>query len=790
MTAIRAHGPIVIDGKLEDPDWQLAGPVSDFTELKPNPGIRSSIQSKVRVLYDDTGIYIGAELDEPEMDQIGNLLFERDNLDDTKKIDWFAVIIDCYQNGLNGFAFVVSASGVQADIKFNGSSDDVAWDAVWDSKVTLQDNHWVSELKIPYSALRFPDQQEQRWGIQFGRRSHHRQEESYWNPVSPDIQGLMPQNGIIDSIKNIQPPARLSATPYLSVYAENYIDPNAATRTSWGSSYNGGMDIKYGISDAYTMDMTLIPDFGQVQSDNQVLNLSPFEVQFEENRQFFTEGTELFNKAGLFYSRRVGGTPFYYSHVYENLAENEQIDEIKRDSRLINATKISGRSKGGMGLGFFNAVAPRDYAIIQNSQTGERRNEILQPWTNYNVTVFDQNLKNNSYIALVNTNVWREGQAYDANVTGLEFDLRDNNNIYGISGSSAISQKLYPGKDNIGFRYNLRIARNNGNLNWDLGHLVTSDTYDPNDLGFLFINNQSTWLGSVGYHKYDPFGPFLKAGAGINLRQTSLYKFPGAPEEQVRPNLFTDANVEVWANGLFKNYYDLTVWINTVPFENYDYFEPRVPGRFFAYPAYKNIGININSDTRKKFMVGINSRLTKFHEKTKHQFNYDGYFNYRINNHFSLRYEYSRLFMRLDRGYITEEGDNIIFGARDYKDITHYLQANYTFNPNLTLSFRLRHNWTRVQYTHFYNLQWDGSVVERSYDKNEDINFNAWTIDTNLRWRFAPGSDLYVVWKNAIFGYNRESDISFSENLDQLFQNPQSNSFSVKAIYYFDLQRL
>ena len=146
--------------------------------------------------------------------------------------------------------------------------------------------------------------------------------------------------------------------------------------------------------------------------------------------------------------------------------------------------------------------------------------------------------------------------------------------------------------------------------------------------------------------------------------------------------------------------------------------------------------------------------------------------------------------MHLDRGYIAQEEDNIIFGARDYTDITNFIQANYTFNPRVTLSFRLRHNWTRVHYTHFYNLKLDGGLEDRPYDRNEDINFNAWTIDTNLRWRFAPGSDLYVVWKNAIFGYNQASDISYSQNLDELFSNPQSNSFSIKAIYYLDLQRL
>ena len=319
---------------------------------------------------------------------------------------------------------------------------------------------------------------------------------------------------------------------------------------------------------------------------------------------------------------------------------------------------------------------------------------------------------------------------------------------------------------------------------------MESDTYDPNDLGFNFNNNESGWNAAIARWEYEPFGPFLKAGTGINAGYASLYKFPGKPEEQVRPNLYTQANFEIWASGLFRNYYELTVWMYMQPFKNYDYYEPRVPGRFFTYPAFKNVGFNLLTDTRKKLFVRVIGRLYKFHEKTKHRLEYNGILNYRVNNHFTLNYEYRRFFMHLDRGFIAREEDNVIFGARDYTDITNFIQANYTFNPRVTLSFRLRHNWTRVHYTHFYNLKLDGGLEDRPYDRNEDINFNAWTIDTNLRWRFAPGSDLYVVWKNAIFGYSQESDISYSQNLDELFDNPQSNSFSIKAIYYLDLQRL
>ena len=788
ITAHRSEDPVQIDGLLNEPCWNACDFVSDFVQTKPNPGAAATHQCCIKVFYDDTGIYIGAELDEGEMAKIGTELFERDNLDDSKKIDWFAVILDCYGKGLTGYGFVVSASGVQTDIKFTSQDDDASWDAVWDSEVHQYETYWTCEMKIPYSALRFPDQEEQRWGIQFGRRSYQRQEESFWNPILPDQDGFLSQAGILEGIKDIKPPPRFSATPFVAAYAENFYDPASDENSSWGSSYNAGMDIKYGISDAYTLDMTLIPDFGQTQSDNEVLNLSPFEVQFDENRQFFTEGTELFSKADLFYSRRVGGTPYYYDQLKEGLDVNESEASLPTDSRLINATKISGRDKHGTGLGYFNAISPRQHAQIKNSLTGIKREALVQPWTNYNVLVLDQNLSNNSYVSLINTNVTREGAARDANVTGMEFDLRDKTNKYGIAGSAAYSQQWDVDKKIDGYKYFLELARNSGNLTWSVSQSVLSDTYDPNDLGFLGNNNDNTWHGSIAYNEYEPFGPFLNGGLGFNARYSGLYRFPGAKEEQYRPNLYTSAGFESWFNGLFKNYYEVNFYIYTQPTNGYEYFEPRVPGRFFEYPALKNLGISLHTDARKKLLLSVWGRYNKFQEKDKYRLGAGFEFQYRINNHFSVNYNFDQLYMTLDRGYITEIGKDIVFGARDYKDITQLYEMRYTFNPKMSLSFRLRHNWTRVTYTHFYTLQEDGTLEDRVYTENENINFNAWTIDTNFRWRFAPGSDLYIVWKNSIFGQDQNSMISYGENLNALFDKPQSNSFSVKAIYYIDFQ--
>jgi hypothetical protein len=193
-----------------------------------------------------------------------------------------------------------------------------------------------------------------------------------WNPVDPKISGFVNQEGLWTGIEKIEAPVRLSFSPYFSTYVNHYPDKDPATK-DWSSSVNGGMDLKYGISDAFTLDMTLIPDFGQVQSDNRVLNLTPFEVRYNEYRPFFTEGTELFSKGNLFYSRRVGGEPLHAYDIDDQLSPDEMIVENPLQSKLINATKVSGRTKKGFGLGVFNALTKPMYATVENTITKEKR---------------------------------------------------------------------------------------------------------------------------------------------------------------------------------------------------------------------------------------------------------------------------------------------------------------------------------------------------------------------------------------------------------------------------------
>lgn len=777
LEAIRSDDPIHIDGALLEPTWVIA-PVADaFTQKTPNPGKPSRLRSEVKVLYDDEAVYIGAYLYDSDPDSI---LREYSQRDENNNTDWFAVAFDPYRDGLNGFGFLLTASGIQNDVKIAVLGDDITWNAVWQSAYQIVDDGWIVELKIPYSAIRFPKSEVQTWGINFGRSIRRYREESWWNPVDPTGVSDIAQSGRLTGIQGIKPPLRLALFPYVSGYLEKPSIPGA----DFATSYNGGLDLKYGLSDAFTLDMTLVPDFGQVQFDDQVLNLSPFEVQFNENRQFFTEGTELFNKGGVFYSRRVGDQPFYYSQVQHQLNEGDSVTQNLIESPLINATKISGRTRGNTGIGIFNAVEGRTYATIVDS-IGNTREVLTNPLTNYNMLVIDQGLPHNSYVTLYNTNVLRSGSAYDANVSGTEVDLRDQKNRFAFQGAYTLSQKYFtkPTDPEYGQRYKLKLAKISGNWQYGLTYYVETDKYDPNDFGFLSSANEKNLIGNFSYNRYDPFGNILWMENYLDVTYSRLYK----------PDDFVSVVINGQNVTTFTGYLTSGLFLNLTPFGYNDYFEPRTPGRFYHQPASYSFGSFISPDYRKRFIVDIQATYAFTNERGRYSFNYVLGPRWRLSDKLSAFYTFDHRLVFNDRGFVSRDADTIRFGRRDVMTMVQDLRVQYIFNERMNLSFRGRHYWSYAEYDKFYTLNEAGNLDPSPYtgtDASErpkhDINFNALTIDLQYVWQFAPGSEVSIVFKNAVFQQGRRIMSNYFENTHALLQEPQFNSVSIKLLYYID----
>ncbi|HVF80640.1 MAG TPA: DUF5916 domain-containing protein, partial [Flavisolibacter sp.] len=580
LASKRTTASIKIDGNIDEAAWKEVVPATDFVEWRPNAGVIENAANKtvIYLLYDNTSVYVAGFCYERTKDSISRELIGRDKVGVN---DFVGVIIDTYNDKINGVGFYVTPYGEQYDAKYSSTSgEDDSWNAVWDSEARVLDNGWSFEMRIPYSALRFTSREGQSWGLNITRRRNKTGQQYMWNPVDPKVNGFVNQEGLWTGIERIVAPVRLSFSPYFSTYANHYPAKTAGIKDVT-SSVNGGMDVKYGISDAFTLDMTLIPDFGQVQSDNQVLNVSPFEVRYNENRAFFTEGTELFNKGSLFYSRRIGSTPLHYWDVNGHLNANEAVLKNPSESKLINATKVSGRTKKGLGIGVFNAITKTMYAEVEDDTKHKRQIE-TGPLTNYNILVFDQTLKNNSSVSFINTNVLRSGADYDANVSAALFDFNNKKNTYNWNGKFSVSHLTSANaKASTGYSHTVGFGKTGGRFNFNLTQEIADEKYDINDMGILFNNNYVDHYFWTGYRWLKPGKWYNRINLNFNAGLSGLYK---KFNNQVIASKFQRFNTNVNGNVQLKNLWFVGAFAGYVPVAN-DFYEPRKEGRSFKSPS-------------------------------------------------------------------------------------------------------------------------------------------------------------------------------------------------------------
>jgi hypothetical protein len=772
-TATRCLAPPRLDGVLDDSCWVYAAVADGFIQQSPNPGKTTRHSTEVRILFDDAAVYLGVRMNDSSPDSILKQLSARDDFD--VNADQFNVIFDAFYDRRNAYEFGVTAAGVQYDSRIDFDKHDYSWNAVWFSKTRIDEKGWVVEMKIPYNALRFPNQEKQQWGLNFQRTIRRYREQSNWNTVKPEMQGRVNQAGMLQGIQQIKAPLRLSFVPYVSGYIENYRQKNSF-------AFNGGMDVKYGINESFTLDMTLIPDFGQTQSDNLVLNLSPFEVKFDERRYFFTEGTELFNKNDLFYSRRIGATPSGYGAVQAQLEGNEIIADNPNITKLLNATKISGRTRSKLGLGFFNAVNAPVYAELYDTISGTHRQVETEPATNYNVLVVDQALKNNSFFSFINTNVWRSGAAREANVTGTQLKLSNKKNTYTVEGSGNVSLIFRDGFNSPerGHFYNLRAARTRGNYLCEVRHRLVSDRYNPNDLGYLDRNNNLSYSFDQQYNIYKPFGRFNRMNNELGIDYIMLYA----------PRHFTFFNID--GKHIFTTRRFHTFGFNWLaqPVTNFDYFETRVPGRYYLYPRNAEGGGFISSDYRRMFALDASLYYRSFAERRRSITRYSFSPRWRASDRLMLIFRLDDEWKEDNVGFADLLSDSVIFGLRDVHTVTNTLTVKYIFTSRMSLSFRARHYWSAAAYKMYFLLREDGTLQGFNYTGNKNVNYNAFNIDMVYTWQFLPGSELSVVWKNSIYTLGSAIAQDYFSDWDIVSDAAQINSFSLKLIWYIESRQL
>jgi hypothetical protein len=756
---------IIIDGSINEQAWITDSNIAtDFIMFEPDNGKPININKKteVKVLYDNEAIYISAMLHDNEPNKIQKEITNRDVFGVS---DHFSVSINGFNDGQQDFRFFVSAANIQMDCLATEGNEDFSWDAIWESKATITDFGWVVEMKIPYAALRFSNAKKQTWGLNFMREIKRDVQKYTWNRVNTKIGAVITQAGTLEGIENIKPPIRLFFIPYVSAYYQQ--DDFTADRT-----FKGGLDVKYGINDSFTLDAILVPDFGQTKFDNAILNLEPFEQRLDENRPFFTEGTNLFNIGNLFYSRRIGGAP----STYPDIAANEEVTNYPSSVNLINAVKVSGRTEKGLGIGFLNAITEKTSATLENTATKEKRKEVVEPLTNYNVLVLDQRFRQNSSVSFVNTNTTRNGSFRDANVSALLFDLSTKANSYNLYGDFKYSS-INAIEDYNGFKTSLNFAKTSGKYRYSLSGRYTSRDYDNNDLGINFYNNFNNLYSNLSYRILNP------------TKQFNTFKF------QNEFSLAYDNTTGKLQEGYYKptikattkrnHYFELGLDIK--PFEAYDFYEPRIFGRYLQVPksisGYSGVEFNRNN----AFTFDFTLNFAKFDQEGRSNYGIAVAPKYRFNDKFSIYLIIDYNNKTNDLGWVGFESSDIIIGKRNREILQNDLTGKYSINDKMTLNLTARYYWSYSDNQAFFTLQNDGALSpNNTYLLNRNRNFNSWNLDLSYSWWFAPASELSILYRNYAQEGSRNVERRLNTNLKNVFDSNMTNILSVSVRYFID----
>ncbi|WP_034040204.1 DUF5916 domain-containing protein [Wocania ichthyoenteri] len=802
LNIVRTTTAPKIDGVLNDHAWKNADSAKNFTQFRPEMGVPEKAHQKtiVKITYDDNAIYVAAYLKDKPKD-IQKQFTSRDNFGQS---DFFTLVLNPNNDAQNDTEFFVFSSGTQADAIASPSIDDgedFGWNAVWDSAVKIVDDGWIVEMKIPYRTLRFSNDDVQTWGLQFHRRFRIDNSQYSWNPIDRTKGNIGLYHGELLGIKNIKPPTRLSFYPFVSGISTSFDGEHE-------TDFNVGLDVKYGITENFTLDATLIPDFSQAAFDNVRLNLGPFEQTFNEQRQFFKEGVDLFNKGDLFFSRRIGNSPTERGAIEEELISNDNINEEIIDNpnivKTLNAVKVSGRTKKGLGIGFFNAITEKtevkikttEYIRDQNTQVItdsviSYRNRVTEPLANYNILVLDQQFNGNSSVSLINTNVTRDGGYRDGNVTGLLADISNKRNTYNIRGQVKMSNVNLDDGMSTGLSSFFMIRKSHGKFRYSFDHSFADEEYDINDLGLNNRNNFSNFGVDASYQIFEPTKKLndFRVNTWINYRR--LYN----------PNTYTGTNFGLRFNAQTKKLMWFGARINFQPGKQYDYFEPRdfENKRFFIYKNFGSTGVWFETNSNKMFSIEVNLGSFTMFDNERDFFGYEFEIEptFRFNDKFRMSYELEYQNNNGSRGFVDNINDDIIFGERNVVSIENGVSGAYNFNPLNALSITFRNFWSTVNYDYdLFVLENDGTLSTtngyntNSLEDNPNINFNTWNLDLRYSWQFAPGSQLTALYRNSLFNSDTASKDTYFNSLNTLFDQPIKHVFSLKLQYFIDYSNL
>ncbi|MBK8599159.1 MAG: carbohydrate binding family 9 domain-containing protein [Flavobacterium sp.] len=834
----------VIDGVIDEGSWDLVEWSSDFVEREPDENTAPAEQTKFKIIYDKKFLYIAFRCYDRDPSKIVRRMSRRDGFEG----DWVEINIDSYHDKRSGFSFTSSVSGVKGDefISNNGNNWDGSWNPIWYLKTNIDEEGWTAEVKIPFSQLKFGNDKEQIWGIQVQRRFFRAEERSTWQRIPLDSPGWVSEFGELQGLKDLEAQKQIEIQPYsasqLNTYPEEKGNP---FRDGNDSKLGAGLDAKIGITNDLTLDLTVNPDFGQVDADPAAIALDGFQIFFEERRPFFVENKNIFdfrfadNPDNLFYSRRIGRNP----QGRVSLSENEYVDQPKY-STILGAAKFSGKTKTGWSLGVLESVTDNEYAEIDNN--GSRREQIVEPLTNYFVGRAQKDFNNrNSFIGGIFTATNRNLRGDDLNylrksayTAGIDFQHNWKNRKYYLIGnvvSSHVtgSREAIAGTQNslthlfqrvdashvavdtmrtslTGTGGRVELGKSSvGHWRYNTTVIWRSPELELNDVGFLRQADEVRQYASLSHQTLKPFGQFRR----INTRfeQFSSFDFEGN-YNRMQYSLSSNANLKSNWNVNAQVVYKPRIYTNTI----------LQGGPRFRYSEEVFKYLNFGSDGRKKFSFfgGI------YHSQGKNDsfsyLEYDGGIAYQPINALTISLNPNFAINKSKTQYVTETSfsgnPRYITAELSQHTLNATIRLDYSINPNLTIQYYGQPFISRGIYKSFnkvtnpvadyygdrislfqpnqisftegedtYSVDEDSDGTSDYSFQNPDFSQVAFNSNLVVRWEYIPGSEIFLVWSQGIFGNANTRDDLFSGINDQIFHRKPENIFLIKATYRFVL---
>lgn len=834
--------PPQIDGRLDDLCWQNEGVWSgSYTQQIPTEGAEPTAPTALKIFYDDRNIYVAIRaFDDPKL--IDRNRGRRDDM----MGDIVGVCFDSYFDHRTGFEFDLTAAGGKIDlILTNGSWEggvDASWDAVWEGKTAEEENAWTAEFRIPLNQIRYADQKEQVWGLHAWRWINRNMEEDQWALIPRDSPSRMSDIGELHGIRNLPKNRRIELLPYARAQNHRFAkEAGNPFSTGSKSDYTAGLDGKIGISSDFTMDFTLNPDFGQVEADPSVLNLTVFETFYEEKRPFFLEGKNIFDFEVqdnlLFYSRRIGHQPSYQPEL-----PNGQYADLPQNTAILGAAKISGKSKNGLSFGILESVTHREQAEIADGS--ERYQQTVEPLSNFFVSRVQKEYNgSNTVIGGILTTTHRRIEDEHLNFLNRSaytggLDLRhhwldktyylDAKAVFStVEGHEKAIQMLQtastryfqrPDADYVdvdssrtslaGHGVFLEVGKGgNGNWRWEAGANWRTPGLELNDLGFMQDADNIAVHGDIGYVQNRPQGIFRSYAV-----ETGYDKNWNFGREALNTNMGLDFEGEL-AN-------KWRVFTNIVR-EN-DHLDTRLlrGGPAVRVQGWWHNMASISTDGSKRFSVGVSTHAHIHDDRVSKTLNFGPFANWKATNVVRLVTNVSLSRNTDALQYISTlpsaAGDTYILGELARKTIGMTLRLDVSLTPELTIQYYANPyisvgNYSNIKkvtqpradgYEALYHVFDDGEIRYQAQDNqyviaengqseytldNPDFNFREFRSNLVARWEFRPGSTLFLVWTHGRSLYENILSPTLNDGMNTLFNAAPENVYLIKFNYWFSI---